>query len=311
MEVRRHQNNTLAALLLISILLHLMLVIPFITIDFDILPESPLLEKLKEIHQEINPPMHEREEWAALAPHQGAPVIMVDTDEFSNQQITQTESQDDTTQGDNTPDQSVQAMLKDLPELEQADVQKTELVEQNKESDKLASVQKPLPSSPKKPEKTQTTNTTVKKPSLTLAKIAQGFAKHMEQEGDLSIAMAGRSNAKATESQLRVGRFLQKILACVQTSWRTQISKYPLSHPIKIDIHFNMVVNKDGTLNNIILTRSSGSPSLDVYVANIIRDASSSFPPIPDYLNWNICTIRCDWDDLPLPDTPIQFVVSH
>jgi len=327
MEEKKDSKYTLIALVLLSVLLHLFLVMPFITIQLDLLPPSPLLEKLEELHQEVRQHMPQ-EEWAAIVP-QGAPVILVDQQEMPEQFIEQEE------QPVEVPD------MQEAPSQEEISLQEKNNQEEPPQPEEPQPVHPELPlettvhkipiqkpvTMPKKPAplaKVQTLKkptqpkpslqqTAYKKPKLTLAQLAEGFAHHMEQEGDLSIAiaMAGKSNAKATESQLRIGRFLQKVLDGVKTSWVTQKRHYPLSHPIQISIHFNMSINKDGSLHGITITQSSGSSSLDAYITGIIKDASSSFPPIPDYLNWNICTVRCDWDNLPLPNTPIQFIISQ
>ncbi len=66
----------------------------------------------------------------------------------------------------------------------------------------------------------------------------------MQHEGDYTIAMTGNDNAKATESQLKIGRFLQRIIGSIQNSWRVNTNRYPLSHAVIVSIHFTIVINK-------------------------------------------------------------------
>lgn len=147
------------------------------------------------------------------------------------------------------------------------------------------------------------------KTKLSLAQLAQGFVDHMQHEGDYTIAMSGNDNAKATESQLKIGRFLQKIIGSVQNAWRCNTNRYPLSRPVIVSIHFTIVINKNGTLNKVGIDKSSGNHLIDDYIKLIVQDASTSFPAIPDYMSHDICSIRCTLDDIRLPEGPPGYTI--
>lgn len=151
----------------------------------------------------------------------------------------------------------------------------------------------------------------IQKPKLTFAQLVKGFTEHLKTEGEYTIAMQGNSDTKATEQQLRVGRFLQKIIQCLQTAWKVNRIRYPLNHRVFANVAFRIVINKNGSLDNLIIHRTSGRQIIDKFIFDVIKDASKSFPSIPHYLKQDVCVITCDWDKLPLPDGPPNYIITH
>lgn len=237
------------------------------------------------------------------------------------------DKQDKEEKTDSLTHDSLQPTLIDIPEDEG-----TRLIEQKKEekptessavanyapsSLKLPPTPKPHKQTPAKP-KVQPKKTVASKrpstkpqPKISLAQLAQGFTDHMKHEGDYTISMSGNDSAKATESQLKIGRFLQRIIGSVQNAWRVNTSRYPLSHPVIVSIHFTIVINKNGTLNKVGIDKSSGNQSVDNYIKLIIQDASTSFPAIPDYMSHDICSIRCTLDEIRLPEGPPGYTIRQ
>ena len=223
-------------------------------------------------------------------------------EERSDQDLTDLKSKD-------TP----QPTLIDIPEHEG-----TRLIEQKQEEKPVEPIRTQTPAKPqqktvKRPAiaKPRQQPKTIAKPKLSLAQLAQGFTDHMKHEGDYTISMSGNDSAKATESQLKIGRFLQRIIGSVQNAWRANANRYPLSHPVIISIHFTIVINKNGSLNKVGIDKSSGNQAIDNYIKLIIQDASTSFPAIPDYMSHDICSIRCTLDEIRLPEGPPGYTIRQ
>ncbi len=185
---------------------------------------------------------------------------------------------------------------------------------------KDSSIEKPITGQQNKPttikkQNTQTNPTQIiqdqEKQKLTFAQLVKGFTEHLKTEGEYTLSMEGKSSAKATEQQLRVGRFLQKIIQCVQTAWKVNRNRYPLNHRVIATIVVRVVINKDGSLGNLIIQQTTGRQILDTYILNILKDASKSFPPIPHYLNQEVCVITCNWEKIPLPEGPISYTITR
>jgi outer membrane biosynthesis protein TonB len=350
-------------IILLVLLIHFLLLIPFITIEFTFLPPSPLEKKAQELHKKVHKlPDDEPEEWAELksrAMQMSAPVILADldvdtpNDDTNTQEKEQTASDSLSTSKDlmhDTPEPSTpntadsiaandkqerdisapQPTLIDIPKNDSTQVIESLIAKSiaDKSADKPVE-NKPAPQPPAKPRtqapaKTQmqrnkpTTKTSPaqvmakKQPAskqLSLAQLAQGFVDHMQHEGDYTISMSGNASAKATETQLKVGRFLQRIIGAIQNSWRANTTHYPLSKPVIASIHFTIVINKNGTLNKVGIDRSSGNYLIDNYIKRIIQDASSSFPSIPDYMGHDVCSIRCTLDEIRFPEGPPGYTI--
>lgn len=339
-------RKTKIIILLLVLLLHLLLLIPFITTEFTFLPKSPLEQKVKELHKKVHKIKDEEpEEWGTLksrATQMSAPVILVDDDKDESAtadrednpiqdepESTEKNESDQDLKSEDTP----QPTLIDIPEhegtrlIEQkkekkpADVQPTETPSPKSPNEKKAAPKtqqkKPTPTPakpnvpPKKPAVIKPRQPQPSQPKLSLAQLAQGFTDHMKHEGDYTISMSGNDSAKATESQLKIGRFLQRIIGCVQNAWRGNVNRYPLSHPVMVSIHFTIVINKNGTLNKVNIDKSSGNQSIDNYIKLIIQDASTSFPAIPDYMSHDICSIRCTLDEIRLPEGPPGYTIRQ
>jgi len=333
-------------IIILVFLIHLLLLIPFIITNFTFLPKSPLEQKVKELHKKVHKINDdEPEEWATLksrATQMSAPVILVDdpdSDKDQEEKIEQNKAitsplppdkdiHDDPElpEQDQTDKNTPRPTLIDIPEKDGTHpiVQRKEktpaepkppLTEPSHEQKKPTPQTQPRPQAqtPAKPQqKTRSIpNRQQQRPKLSLAQLAQGFTDHMKHEGDYTIAMSGNDNAKATESQLKIGRFLQRIIGSIQNSWRVNTNRYPLSHAVIVTIHFTIVINKDGTLNKVGIDKSSGNQLIDNYIKLIVQDASSSFPSIPDYMSHDVCSIRCTLDDIKLPEGPPGYTIRQ
>lgn len=356
-------KKTKVAIILLVLLIHLFLLLPFVIMDFTFLPQSPLEKKVQELHKKVHKlEEQEPEEWAALKSHatqMSAPVILVDDSNAKKDEEKNEEEPDDLTPSEpeaeellpeKQPDQKtldketlrptsidipekenthpvVQKEEKKTAEMQEIKPQQTQVAQQTliekKPTPQAPSVAKAMAGRPPKPrpkipavaqprQKQPTTKPAQQqRQKISLAQLAQGFTDHMKHEGDYTISMSGHDNAKATESQLKIGRFLQRIIGSVQNAWRVNTSRYPLSHAVIVSIHFTIVINKNGTLNKVGIDKSSGNQLIDNYIKLIVQDASLAFPSIPDYMSHDICSIRCTLDDIRLPEGPPGYTIRQ
>jgi hypothetical protein len=124
--------------------------------------------------------------------------------------------------------------------------------------------------------KTEERTVQVVKQPLTLNSLATGFnayannkIENREKKHDVSI----------TET-----RFLEKIVSCIQTSFfiNTQkIISYLYSEKT-IDIFIEL--NRNGFLNGIVVSKTSGDRFFDDFMKNLIEEGAKSFPPIPQLI---------------------------
>lgn len=124
---------------------------------------------------------------------------------------------------------------------------------------------------------------TAPRPPLTLAQLTQGFLHQRKQDsGTHSISMLGKEGL-ATDEQLKYERYLQKISWCIQNSFEINRSRFPsLSQNVTFKIFF--AIARNGNLQQLAIHQSSGSIHIDQCVLFVFRDASTSFPPMPNYL---------------------------
>jgi len=66
----------------------------------------------------------------------------------------------------------------------------------------------------------------------------------------------------------------------------------PLSAHNDDTVHVLLSLNQDGSLKHCHISKTSGNRDLDSFTLFIFNDASSSFPPVPNYLPHNPFTIN-------------------
>lgn len=117
----------------------------------------------------------------------------------------------------------------------------------------------------------------------TLAQLTEGFL-HSRDEGTHAVAMLGNKSGRPTDEQIKYERYLQKLSYCLQNSFSINNDRYPIKHPIDVNVHIFLSLNKDGTVKQISLAKSSKIIALDQFAIFLMQDASGSFPPVPQYL---------------------------
>lgn len=126
-----------------------------------------------------------------------------------------------------------------------------------------------------------------KKSPLSLAQLTQGFLNHVRNEGNHTIAMIGKKNSMPSDEQIKHERYLQKLSWCLQNSFTINNDRFPQSATTEATVHIFLALNKDGTMKQVNITKSSGNIHLDSFTLFIFHDASASFPPVPHYLPYD------------------------
>jgi hypothetical protein len=122
------------------------------------------------------------------------------------------------------------------------------------------------------------------KPPLTLAQLSQGFLNHVKDEGKHAIHMLGKKSGTPSDEQIKYERYLQKLSWCLQNSFNIHNDRFPPSANMKDNAHVLLALNKDGSLKHCHVSKTSGDRNLDHFITFIFNDASTSFPPVPQYL---------------------------
>lgn len=122
------------------------------------------------------------------------------------------------------------------------------------------------------------------KPPLTLAQLSQGFLNHMKHEGNHAVHMLGKKNGRPTDEQIKYERYLQKLSWCLQNSFNIHNDRFPSSANNDDAVQVLLALNKDGSLKQCNISKTSGNRDLDYFTLFIFKDASTSFPPVPEYL---------------------------
>ncbi len=148
------------------------------------------------------------------------------------------------------------------------------------------------------------------KKQLTLADITQGFIHQMQNEGNDTIKSNGDPNKLPTDAQLKRERYLARLIWCIQNTM--QIHRRSINGIDKAENPMLLIaLNKDGYLEDLRIIKTSNNRELDRFMLFIFKEASSSFPPVPHYLNHNgfrtFFTVIIQYD----PDNPWKYGLHH
>ncbi len=127
------------------------------------------------------------------------------------------------------------------------------------------------------------------KKKLNLTDISKGFLKYAREQGSNLVRYTHSNSGIPTEEQLKHERYVSKLLNCIQTTFSIKrrnfrfIQKVSLNDWLVVDIDF--VLYKNGTLTAIRIMKQSIMIEFDQFMLNVIKDSSSSFPPVPKYFN--------------------------
>jgi TonB family protein len=125
-----------------------------------------------------------------------------------------------------------------------------------------------------------------RKKQIDLATIASDFKSHGPATTRYTgPSMIGSDTAKLTQQQLRESQFSGKIIKTILASWRAHTAECPATAPRKISMRLMLIIQKNGSVTDVTLLQSTGNKAVDDYIIHIMKDTSTSMPPLPGWLN--------------------------
>jgi|GEM_PF-2949437 len=293
-------------IILLTILIHLLLLLLLIVPHTPLFINQELEQKFEQLHQKIQK-IDPHTPWVnvpAQTPSQGAPVILVHDDEPTNNT-----SSDDTHTADTKTQATIQVDDQKIKKTVETEVEIPENMQEISRDLTVPATTKishheQLPYDPDyvpsslfnspSPRQRRNTTPTSDRSKVTLATLAKNFNKHHTQEPStiirtgtisLSISMIGdpTNNAKISEHQLKEGRYLEKVAACIENSCRIHARECPMRRPTSWP-RIAITLEKNGSLSDMFVAQSSGDIAMDKFIMYIMKEASTSFPPIPAFL---------------------------
>lgn len=132
-----------------------------------------------------------------------------------------------------------------------------------------------------------------KEKKLTLADLtkkvlaqAQRHGATRDQNSNHLINITGKNRGKATADQLKHERYIAKLFECMQTSFKLfqpsfRFTIIPTTQSLVTAINLNL--DTKGKIIDLQLVQSSGCTQYDLFVMKVIKNAGTSFPPLPEY----------------------------
>ncbi len=135
-------------------------------------------------------------------------------------------------------------------------------------------IQKEQEAKPQQPE-----SSFKKAPSL--AQLASGFMNHMAQHGPMNVK-SDRSGPASMEQIAHVN-YCQKIIGCLVNAYKCNKPSVANAHQDQ-RICIQLSLSKNGTIHSLKVIQPSGNHQADQYLVSLFKDASTSFPPVPDLI---------------------------
>lgn len=169
-------------------------------------------------------------------------------------------------------------------QVKKAEVQKE--VAENQETKKSADAKA---MADKQTENAQKQQVQKKQPSqqqkkLSLADIAQGLISKLDENSQHYVSSKGGNKGQPTDEQIKYERYIGKLFACMQKSIRIHKGNLNLDSFLEAEVYFQLTLNRNGSLADVHIIQTSGNRTLDEFILFVVRDAASSFPPVPSYL---------------------------
>jgi outer membrane biosynthesis protein TonB len=293
-------RRTTYIIIIVALLLHISLIIligtriaedRWVPLSFtrrQQLPEQPN-------EQEMISPEHP--EWAELKARQSmrsVPVIIYQepaTPMPQPQEQPQEELKEQPLEQDmEKPDQQEDTELKDKPTPEDmptgdqmvehpAPMQET-LQQENGDRAATPAPKKVRRKKKKRPSQRQTTANNL----ALLAQMTQGLIDQMTNEGNNTINMAGAKNGTPTDEQLKYERYIARLIGCIQNAFHIQWNNFINKRTLFTHCSTHIAIGRDGHVQEVQIIQSSGFKDIDQLMINVIKYASSSFPPVPSYI---------------------------
>jgi len=124
---------------------------------------------------------------------------------------------------------------------------------------------------------------------VSLADITKGLVQKLNHQSDHLVNALSEKTGHVSAEQIRYERYFKKIEWHFNNSEKIHRSSYinslaAASKQIKGPLKIYLALNRNGSLLDLKIIQSCGAPVIDDYFIFILRDASSSFPPVPNFL---------------------------
>lgn len=293
------KNHHKAAAVLICFIIHSILIVTIMIVDMHTTEHEPIIliadqEQQEDLHEKTSMQSMQQEEWVAMssglpsASFNTAPSLPAIQDHDTTPQMAQEPAEQPT---DSQPTEMAQEVS---AQPEQAALEKSleEVLElatqflQEREPLKAVEAENKPAESPTKKIEPKIEKFSQKQKQITLAQIAQGFVSHMQQAPsqesgvDSGMDVVSNKHGKASMNQLQQLHYCQKIIGCIVNSYKINRFNSPGGHQDnKLCVH--LALKQDGSIHTLRIVQSSGNSMLDQFVLATFKDASSSFPPLP------------------------------
>jgi len=141
-------------------------------------------------------------------------------------------------------------------------------------------IQKPKPIPRKKPKPQK---------KFSLSDLSKGFLDYSQKHGANLIQYTNSAKGVPTEEQLKHERYISRVFSCIETSMKIKRNSLAIRQNISpneiLTVVVQIVLNTNGKINRMNVSKSSGIREFDNFMLNIVNDSSSSFPPVPSYLS--------------------------
>jgi outer membrane biosynthesis protein TonB len=128
-----------------------------------------------------------------------------------------------------------------------------------------------------------------------MASLAASFLHEARDEQDHEITIIGDPRRMPTADQIKHERYLARLQQCLHTSCITLMPHAPALTEWPGNPTIRMKLNRDGSISNLTLVKSSQNGALDRFFMMAFQDAGRSFPPLPSYFprpfymcNWTV-----------------------
>jgi outer membrane biosynthesis protein TonB len=128
-----------------------------------------------------------------------------------------------------------------------------------------------------------------------MASLAASFLHEARDEQDHEITIIGDPRRMPTADQIKHERYLARLQQCLHTSCITLMPHAPALTEWPGNPTIRMKLNRDGSISNLTLVKSSQNGALDSFFMMAFQDAGRSFPPLPSYFprpfymcNWTV-----------------------
>jgi hypothetical protein len=121
-----------------------------------------------------------------------------------------------------------------------------------------------------------------------LARMTRGYVQQLTDEGtNLIKTIGGDPHAMPTAQQLRIERYLAKLQWCLQNAHVINKESCENKDSIQAIMKLYFTVNRQGLMADFRIVQTSGYDFIDRYITHLFKFASSSFPPLPEYIQEN------------------------